>query len=248
MKTLLIDDNQNIREGLKDLLLSFCANKIEKLYEAHSLKTGLLAIKKHEPELVFLDVELGDGTGMELLSLVEKINFHVIFVTAHDKYALDAFRFSAVDFLLKPIDVEQLIESVEKVQKRVEEKQVRMQYQILLDNFNPTHQDKKIVLKTSEAIYFIKVKDIVRCEASGAYTVFVIQGEQNLLISKNLKEFDTLLSKYGFIRTHQSHLINIQKIIRIDKVDGGAVIMDNKDVVPISHRKREIVMEILQNL
>ncbi|MEM6297057.1 MAG: LytTR family DNA-binding domain-containing protein [Bacteroidota bacterium] len=246
MQVLLIDDNTTLREGLELLLRNYCP-QIEVINQANSLQTGLQAIKKYEPNLVFLDVELGDGTGIELLEKIGNPDFHVVFVTAHDKYAVDAFRLSAVDFLLKPIDPEELIKSIQKVEQRIRSDQTRLHYEVLRQNLRPD-TEKRIILKTQESIHFIKVSDIIRCESSGAYTTFILVGQKDIVTSKGIKNYDALLRDFGFIRTHQSHLVNVRKITRIDKADGGAIIMENEDMVPISQRKRETVMQLLEEL
>lgn len=248
MRTLIIDNEEQIRIGLKKQLKISCP-VISEIEEASGVKSGLKAIEAFKPDLVFLDVEMDDGTGIELIKKLEHYNFQLIFITAHDKYAINAFKLSAIDFLLKPIDVEDLIKAVNKAEQNLKSKTLDLQFQILQESLSSiTIHEKKIVLKDSESIYFVKVSDIVHCKAEGPYTEFYLIPQQKIIISKSLKEYEELLEPFGFIRTHHSHLINIKRIVRFDKADGGTLILENKQVVPVSQRKREQIMELLNNM
>lgn len=248
MKILVVDNEANIREGIVQLIKNFCPFKAQ-VFEANGVVTGLNSISDINPDILFLDVELDDGTGMDLLSKLAEINFHVIFVTAHNKYAIDAFRFSAIDFLLKPIEPDELIEAFDRVNKHIKNSFLQDQLQIMQESLNKiTHKEKKIVLKDSNSIYFVNVNDIIRCESDGQYTEFYIENTKKIVISKSLKEYEELLESYGFIRPHHSHLINTSKILRFDKVDGGSLIMQNNDEIPVSHRKKAQILQILDSL
>ena len=248
MKILVIDNEENIRKGVIEMIKEF-SPFVAEIDEANGVATGLKKIEEINPDILFLDVELDDGTGMDLLSKLPEINFHVIFITAHNKYAIDAFRFSALDFLLKPISPEELIEAFEKVQKQIKNNILQEQLQVLQDSLNKiTSKEKKIVLKDSNSIYFVNISDIIRCESDGQYTIFVVDKLKNILISKSLKEYEELLEPFGFIRPHHSHLINTNKILRFDKVDGGNLIMQNNEEIPVSHRKKAQILHILDSL
>lgn len=248
MKTLIIDNDSRIREGLRQMIQKFCP-QITELNEADGIESGIAAISKFNPELIFLDVELDGGTGMDLLSKLKNYNFDVVFITAHNKYAVDAFQFSAIDFILKPIGLEDLLNAIQKAKTSIANKDLVKQLNILKESFdNLSGSDKKIVLKDSESIYFVKVSDIVHCKAEGPYTEFYLTTQQKITISKSLKEYEELLEPYGFIRTHHSHLINIKRIVRFDKADGGTIVLENKEVVPVSQRKREHILELLNKL
>lgn len=248
MKILVIDNETNIREGLVDMLSS-CWNDISELHEADGVVSGFAKIEDVSPDVVFLDVELDDGTGMDLLSKLTEINFHLIFITAHNKYAIDAFKFSAIDFLLKPIAPDELINTLEKVKQQFKNKHLSNQLQVMQDSLNKMASlDKKIVLKDSNSIYFINVKDIIRCESSGQYTEFYFEDSKRIVISKSLKEYEELLEPYGFIRPHHSHLININKILRFDKVNGGSLIMETLEEIPVSHRKKAQILQLLDKI
>ncbi|WP_296385962.1 LytTR family DNA-binding domain-containing protein [Winogradskyella sp.] len=248
MKILVVDNEINIRNGLLEMISSFCSD-ITELHEAEGVKSGLEKIETINPDVVFLDVELDDGTGMDLLLQLQEINFHLIFITAHNKYAIDAFKFSAIDFLLKPISPDDLINAFDKVEQQYKNKFLNHQLQVMQDSLNKiTSREKKIVLKDSSSIYFVNVNDIIRCESSGQYTEFYIEDTKRIVISKSLKEYETLLEPFGFIRPHHSHLININKILRFDKVNGGSLIMETLEEIPVSHRKKTQILQVLGSL
>ena len=248
MKILVVDNETNIREGIVEMIRSFCED-ITELHQADGVQTGLGEIEDLTPDVVLLDVELDDGTGMDLLSKLPEINFHVIFITAHNKYAIDAFKFSAIDFLLKPIAPDELINAFKKVKQQHKNKYLSNQLQVMQESLNKiTSLEKKIVLKDSSSIYFVNVNDIIRCESSGQYTEFYIENSKKIVISKSLKEYEELLTPFGFIRPHHSHLINTRKILRFDKVNGGSLIMDDQIEVPVSYRKKSEILQFLENI
>lgn len=248
MKVLVIDNEINIREGVVSLIQNFCEGTSE-IHEADGVQTGLDKIEAITPDVVFLDVELDDGTGMDLLLQLPEIDFHLIFITAHNKYAIDAFKFSAIDFLLKPIEPDELIIAFNKVKQQYKNKYLSNQLQVMQESLHKiTSREKKIVLKDSNSIYFINVNDIIRCESSGQYTEFYTDDSKRIVISKSLKEYETLLEPFGFIRPHHSHLININKIKRFDKVNGGSLVMETLEEIPVSHRKKAQILQFLDNL
>jgi two-component system LytT family response regulator len=217
MKVLIIDNEEQIRIGLEKQLKSFCP-QVSEIQQATGVVSGLEAIANYKPDLVFLDVEMDDGTGIELASKLESYSFQLVFITAHDKYAVNAFKLSAIDFLLKPIDAEDLINAVVRAEKNIKTKTLELQFKILQESISSIAvSDKKIVLKDNESIYFVKVSDIVRCKAEGPYTEFYLMSDQKIIISKSLKEYEDVLEPFGFVRTHHSHLINIKHISRFDK-------------------------------
>jgi len=246
MKALIIDNEPHLRRGLKELLLAFCPG-ITAIDEAAGVREGVVKINSFHPEMVFLDVEMDDGTGFDLLKQLPEHNFQLVFITAHNKYAIEAFRFSAIDYLLKPVDPIALQESVEKAVKNIRSQDISKQVQVLLQQLSGmNNHDKRIVLKDQEKIYFTRVTDILYCEAEGTYTKFFIQNNESLLVSKNLKEYESLLEPLGFIRTHHSFLVNPDKINAYDKTDGGALILEGGHAVPISQRKKDIVLALLE--
>jgi two-component system LytT family response regulator len=246
MKALIIDNEPHTREGLKELLIAFCP-AITTIGEAGGVMEGISNINSTRPEIVFLDVEMDDGTGFDLLKQLPEHNFQLIFITAHNRYAIEAFRFSAIDYLMKPVDPVALQDSVDKATSNIRNSNLEGQVQVLLQQLSGinTH-DRRIVLKDMERIYFIKVADIYYCEAEGTYTKFFIQNSEPVLVSKNLKEYEGLLEPLGFIRTHHSFLVNPEKINAYDKTVGGALVLEGGYSVPISQRKKDIVLAMLE--
>ena len=246
IRTLIIDDEKNAREALKGIL-NYNFSEIEVAGEADGVFSGLKAVKEISPDLVFLDIRMGDGTGIDLLQRLDEINFSLIFLTAYDEYALKAFRYSATDYLLKPIDIDELETAIEKVKKNMHHPQIDMQ--ALLESLKPEGStEKKIVLKTSDSIHLVKMTNIIRCEASGNYTSFFFDNRKPIMVSKPLKEFETTLPDSMFFRPHQSHLININKIDHIKKQDGFQVIMTDGSNVPVATRKKDMLLSMLEKL
>jgi two-component system LytT family response regulator len=247
MKVLIIDNENNLREGLMLLLKNYCP-EITALTEADGVKTGLEKIKSFQPDILLLDVEMEDGTGFDLMKQVTNPSFQLIFVTAHNKYAIEAFQFSAIDYLLKPVDPDALQKSIQRATANIRNNSLQQQVQILLQQLTGAHnKDRKIVLKDIENTWFVKVADILFCEAEGTYTKFFLQNAEPILVSKNLKEYEEILEPLGFLRTHHSFLANPDKIKLYDKTDGGMLILEGGLSVPVSQRKKEHVMQFLEN-
>ncbi len=245
MKVLIIDDEEYVRIALTEMLKLQCPD-VDQIRLAESIADGLSAIENDMPDLVFLDICLSDGKGFDLLKQLNDIPFKVIFITAYEEYAVSAFKFSAIDYLLKPIDADELTEAVERAKHSLKKDNTK----ILTDAFlkNQESSQKKIALKTSEAIYLIDVKDIIRCNSDGNYTTFYIENDKNLVVSRTLKEFAELLEPYGFIRTHQSHLINVDYIEKYDKRSGGVLVLKDSVTIPVSTRKKEELLRIFNSL
>lgn len=241
MRAVIVDDEQNVREALRALLYLY-SPETEVVGDADSVASALSEIKRSEPELLFLDVEMGDGTGFDLLKQLPDRDFEVIFVTAHQHYAIRAIRMSACDFLLKPVDPEDLVAAIERAQVKLE-KQGGDPIDVMLQHASGIKD--RIVLKDLENIYVLKLADIIHCEADGRYTRFHVKGrEKPILVSTNLKEYDLLLGPLGFARVHHSHLINLNHVQRIDKVN-LTVHLSEDEKVPISVRKKD---ELLKRL
>ncbi len=246
MRVLIIDNEANIRKGLLEMLHGFCP-EVSSIHEADSVFNGINAIALYQPDLVFLDVELDDGTGFDILNQLETYNFQLIFITAHDKYAIGAFKFSAMDFLLKPIDPTELQRSVNKAHQNIT-KDPGKQLAFLLEQMNnKSDQPKKIILKDIHKTYYVKIDEILYCEADGIYTKFVLSNHQNILVSKNLKEYESLLEPLGFVRTHHSFLVNPDKIRIFDKSEGGMLILEDGTNIPVSQRKKDTVLKNLEH-
>lgn len=244
IKALIVDDEVNNRELVSNLLKSFCTG-VDVIGTAQSVETAYKAINELKPDLVFLDVEMPDGTGFDLLKLFPKIDFKVIFITAHQEFAIEAFKFSALDYLLKPVSPANLVLAVNKATESISNDELTEKYQTLMNNVSESvKQKKKIVLKTMERIYSVDINDIVRMESDGNYTKVYLHDGKRIMVSKTMKEFDELLTDAGFVRVHHSHLINMNFLFCFEKGEGHIVMKDNS-IVPVSNRKRDQLMELI---
>ncbi len=249
---LLIDDDANLRNGMKGLLEVY-APDFAILGEADSVESGIKAMDTLRPQVVFLDIQLADGTGFDILEQLAqkhgKSTAHIVFITAHEQYAITAFRFSALDFLLKPVDPEDLEKVIGKIRDVVAKNEGFAHIDLLLENIRKKVDNfKRIALSTSEGIHLFEISDIIRCESEDNYTKFFIRNNKAILISKTLKEYEELLTEHGFERIHQSHLINLSYLKSYIKKDGGYVIMSDGSHLPISQRKKERLQELLRTI
>lgn len=248
LKAIIIDDEKPVVNLLEGMIGQFC-DGVEVVATANSVKTGVIQIKNFSPDLIFLDINLGDGSGFDLLEQLGDKAPMVIFITAYNEYAVKAFKFSAIDYVMKPINLEEIEAAVQKCRNQIEKEDLSEKLKVFLQNMDGSNGDeKKIVLKTSESIHIVKVGEIIRCESDHNYTEFYLVGGRKLLVSRTLKEYDDLLHTYGFFRTHQSHLININFISRFDKADGGELVLTDKTRVPVSKRKRDELFELFEKM
>lgn len=244
---VLIDDDKHLRTGLKALLERY-TNEIQIIGEAESVKTGVELLKSSNPQVIFLDIHLNDGTGFDILEKLGKTTAHIVFITAHEQYAVKAFKFSALDFILKPVDPEELQTTIIKIKEVVGKSSSFEHIDLLLENIRKKVDNfKRIALSTSDGIHLFEVSDIIRCEAKVNYTEFFIKNHKPLLISRTLKEYEELLTEHGFERIHQSHLINLSYLKSYIKSDGGYVIMADNTNIPIAQSKKERLQELIKN-
>ena len=237
-KVAIIDDEKNVRIVIKKLLNILYSN-CEIVAEAASIKEAKVILPQVKPDIVLLDIELEDGTGFSLLKQLPSLDFKLIFITAFNQYAIKAFKFNALDYLLKPIDPTELQNAIDKAQQSVSnEKELRT----FIENFDK-NKNSKIVINTTEKNHFITVSDITYCKAEGSYTT-VFTKEKSILASKNLKQFEDLLSEQGFIRTHQSYLVNT---LEIDAVKNNTLLLKDKTEIPISVRRKPEIMALLHS-
>ncbi len=245
IRTCIIDDESKARNALKNLLSAHCPN-LEVIGEADCVEAGIKLIGSMKPELVFLDVQMPDGTGFDLLEKIGDVKFKVIFASAYDKFAIQAFRFSALDYLQKPVEPEKLIDACAKLgsgDERYEE--LNKKLEVLLSNKNSF---EKIALPTLDGIIFVKIEDIIRCESDSNYTNIFLRSEKKIIVSKTLKDYDEMLSPINFFRIHKSHLINLKYLERYKKGEGGFVIMEDGSELEVSRRRKEEFMNALQKL
>lgn len=245
IKSVIIDDEKHGRENLSAVLSEYCS-EVSVVGMANSVEDGAELIKKELPDLVFLDIEMPKANGFSLFEHFPNPEFEVIFVTAYDNYAIKAIRFSAADYILKPINYKDLKVAVEKVVKRLslkeENSRIRELNRNLLQPSNP-----RIGLPTADCIEFVEVQKIIHCKGEGNYTHIYFEDKKHLLVAKTLVEFEELLSGFNFVRTHKSHLVNLKHVQAYLRVDGGALRLSNGDEVTISRRRREAVLEMLKN-
>jgi len=244
IKVLVIDDEVQARRAIVNMLAFYCKD-ILVVGEAENVSCGLIAIRKLEPDLVLLDVEMPDGSGFDLLNQLQEIDFSLIFITAHEQYALQAIKFSALDYLLKPLNPADLKEAINKAVKSRKEDLILKLKAYSENTSETTHIPRKIVLNTATNIYVINTEDILRCEADENYTKIFFLGRDKIIVAKTLKEFDELLNPFGFFRIHQSHIINLAYVDSYLKGLGGYAIMKNKEKVPVSSRRKEMFLKIL---
>jgi len=240
--TIIVDDESNARNALKKLLLVHCP-EIHIVGEASNVSAGVAAIQEHSPDLVFLDVQMPDGTGFDLLQQLPEVKFKVIFASAYDRFAIQAFRFSAIDYLQKPIEPQNLIEACAKLKQPVSFLELNKKLEVLLSNRNSF---EKIALPTFEGIIFVKITDITWCESDNNYTNFYLKDGRKILVSKTLKEYDEMLTPFRFFRIHKSHMINLAYLERYRKGEGGSVIMEDGTELEVSRRRKEDFMQALQ--
>ncbi len=244
MKAVIIDDEKDSREILAKYLKKYCPN-VTVCGFGKSVDTGLEEIKKHNPDIVFLDIEMPYGNGFDLLDKFEKINFETVFVTAFDNYAIPALNQSAAYYLLKPIDIDELIKAVEKIRGERNQKNYIQHARILLENKKVGAQ-QKIMLPTLEGFDIINIDSILYCEAADNFTKFYLEGGQTLLICRTLKYFEEVLNEHRFLRIHRSYLINPDFVIRYSKGKGGYVTMKNNMELEVSPTKKKEFLELFK--
>ena len=248
IQVIIIDDQAESRNSLKNLL-SLCCTNVSVIGEADNIKTGYSLISNLKPELVFLDVQMPGGSGFDLLEMFSNINFKIIFTTAHDQFAVKAFKYSAFDYLLKPIDAQELKSTIEKYSSSIKNDNDNVSIQTLIENLRTDIANpKKIVLSTQDKIHVVKINDIVYCEASINYTLFYLIDKNKILVTKTLKEYEELLEEHQFIRIHKTYLANFKHIVNYEKAEGGFVNMINGSHLPVSYRKKEKLVEMLQKV
>lgn len=242
LKCILVDDELKSRESLKKLLNTFCEN-VKVLATCQNVAEALEAIRQEKPDVIFLDIQMQRETGFDLLSKLDTIDFEVIFTTAHSEYAIKAIKYSAIDYLLKPIDVEELKKAVAKVESKHSNTINDRLKQLLVNIKSVSAENYKLALPTNEGLTFIKVTDILYCKADGNYTEIYMQDGNKHLVSRNLKEYEDLFAELNFFRIHHSILINLNFIKNYVRGEGGHVVMTNNATLDVSRRKKEAFLE-----
>jgi two-component system LytT family response regulator len=241
IKTLIVDDETDALNFIDSIIGEYCP-KLEVVGKAQSAKEGAKMIIEKAPDLVFLDVEMPQGSGFDLLANFPEKTFDVIFITAFNHYAIKAIKFSAVDYILKPININEFIQAVDKVLDKNQKKEHRgASFSALLENVRST-MPGKLAIPTSEGMEYLNTRNIIRVEADRSYSWFYMTDNRKILVSRNLKEYQELLSDRNFFRTHNSHLVNLEHVKKYIRHEGGAVELDDGTQVPISRGKRDLFL------
>lgn len=245
IRTIIIDDEPYSCEALAILLEKCCPEiKIEAICHSAEEALHLLAVKKFE--LMFLDIEMPRINGFQMLEQLPCVDFQLIFTTSFDQYAIKAIRFSALDYLLKPIDREELKAAVKKATDRLQPA-LPSQLEILLQKLHfPAHRVSRIALPTLEGLQLISVNDIISCTASSNYTIFALKDNQKLTVSRTLKEIEEMLEEHNFLRVHHSYLVNLNEIKKYIKGEGGLLIMSDGSSIDVSRSKKELLLKRIQ--
>lgn len=246
IKAAIIDDMEQARLTLKKDLETYTP-EVSIIAEAGGVIEGVKMLKSIKPDVLFLDIQMQDGSGFDLLDILSEINFKIIFITASDAHAIKAFRYAAIDYLLKPVDPDELKIAIGKL--KTEGFNENAKYQLLNESLKENNKPhSRLALHTQDKIHVVEISDIVRCESNINYTEFHFIDGKKLLVTKTLKDFEELLNDHGFFRVHQSHLVNTSCIREFIKSDGGSILMSNGDVIPVSTRKKTTVLEMIERL
>ena len=251
IKAIIVDDEQHAANRLAGLLEKHCKQSVHLAGSYYTIEDGLKAVKLLQPQLIFLDVQIHDKTGFDLLQQLPEKNFDVIFVTAYEKYAIQAFRFSAIDYLLKPVDPEDLKQAIEKLNRKKPSDELAQKFDTLLENIEQLKHytpPKKIVVPTISGFELLLVIDILRCQSDINYTIIFMKDKQKLVVAKTLKEFEEMLEEYDFYRIHNSHLVNLAYIKSYYKGKGGSVIMIDGTEIEVSTRRKDEFLKRLAEL
>jgi two-component system LytT family response regulator len=248
IRAIIIEDEEDSRKVLADMLHEHFKN-IDVIAVCTNVVESRTAIEQLQPELIFSDIELENDSVFDMLQQLNDINFEIIFITAFDRYAIQAIKFSAQDYLLKPFSKEELAEAIHHYQQKHNKQQSAQQFDALFHNLKNIQKDsKKIALPTSHGLTVLPVKDIVRCQAEINYTNFFLTSKNKMLVTKTLKEYEELLNDYDFIRVHNSHLINLHHVKNYSRGEGGTVTMSDGSTVDVSRRKKDEFLKRLEAL
>jgi len=247
IRAIIIDDEKKSRELIFDII-KFHFPKII-LEEAENVAEGIKKINVFNPNIVFLDIDMPDGTGFDLLRNLSAYDFKIIFITGHEEHAVKAIKFSALDYILKPVNADELVNAVKFALSIIQEKNEQIKIETLLNNLNQENKKpRKLILNTSDNIYIVDTKDIIRCQSDNNYTSFFLANTEKIIMSKTLKEYETILPEDIFIRIHRSHIININYISRIMKRDSGFILLKDKSQIPISSKKKDLLLKLIKGL
>ena len=244
LKAILVDDELNSLQNLQFKIQEYCPS-IRVVAQTQNPEEGIRMINQYKPDVLFLDIEMPRMSGFKMLEQIPEVDFEVIFITAYNHYAIHAIRISAFDYLVKPVGIEDLQQTVERL-GNFAAKKTRERAENLKQNLaNPKSQEDHIAIPTSDGLEFIQIKQILRIESSSNYSKLILQNGQHMLVTRQLKDFEEMLQDYRFYRVHHSHLINLGFIARYVRGDGGQVTMRNGDIIDVSRRKKEVFLKLI---
>ena len=248
IRSIIIEDEKLSRDVLRTVITRFTPD-VMVCAECADAKSGITAIRNYRPDLVFLDIEMPDGTGLDVIREFKSDDFCVIIISAYEHYAIDAFHLSVVDYLLKPLDINDYLNAIKKVKAEMERRVAERKYNEFVKNLDVSgnQQSRKIVLSTSDEMNVVNVDDIVHCVSDNYYTVFHFKDGGSVMISKTLKEVEEMLEPFGFTRTHKSHLVNDSCIMNFVR-DSMELVLSDGSKIPVSRRKKEKIIELIRNL
>ncbi len=249
INAILIDDENHCISRLQTILKDYCQNEVRILATCTDIDSGYEAIINLKPDLVFLDIQINAATGFDLLQRFVNLDFEVVFTTAFEQYAIQAFKFSASDYLLKPIDPDDLVVTVQRLKLKISSKESTNSYELLFENFkNMQQQNKKITVPTMQGLLFLSVQDIIRCKSDVNYTTIYLKDKSTIFVAKTLKEFEAMLIPHDFFRVHNSHLINLAYIKSYNKGKGGYLQLEDHTEIEVSSRRKEDFLKKLESL
>lgn len=247
LRAIIIDDEPGNINNL-EILLNGNFPDIQIVATSKGGSESLQIIRKNKPDILFLDIEMPGMNGFQLLENLDNLRFALIFVTAYNQYAIRAIKFSAVDYILKPIDIKELGAAIERAKQRINEQDDIRRLKYFLQNINAEKDHFKIALPGKNKLEYIRISDIVRCEADGNYTKFILNNDRNVLVSRTLREFEDMLSDFHFIRAHQSHLVNERFIASYNKRKKNEIILMDGTIIPVSRYRKNMVLERLREI
>lgn len=248
IRIIIVDDEKRIRNSLVNILKLHYPNAVV-VAEAENVQSAIAAIETHNPDVVLLDIKMPGGSGFDLLKKISPIKFKLIFITAFDQYAIQAFKFSALDYLLKPVIPRELVSALQYAEEHIAVEDMNARFNVFLENIGGIkNEGKKIILNSHETIHVLSLNEIIRCEADRNYTIFHVRDKKTILVSRSLKEYDDMLCPFGFFRCHHSHLVNLSFIEKLEKRDGGMLIMKDGAEVPVASRKYSDLLAALNSI
>lgn len=248
MRIVIIDDQKRVCSTIKNLV-KIHYPQAEVIGEAYNAPSAIELIKTEKPDVVLLDIKMPKEDGFDLLKKLKPLTFKLIFITAYEEYAVKAFKFAALDYLMKPVDPTQLIDALHKAQRQIQLDDLNTKVNHFINNMGEINLDpKKLLIKSKGSIQVIEIKEIIRCEADDRYTTFFLADGKTIVSSETLKVYDDMLSPIGFFRSHNSHLVNMSHIRSFENRNGGVLVMRDNSDVPVAVRKKEILLEMLQKI